>query len=130
MPLDCDETVDNVTIKTFVGVVHLEPFAFLEQNEDGTPGDPLDISTWRLEIAVTEGTPEYPGTEIHRFTAANGGITKDTPTGTFTLVMTTAVADSITAKRYAMHSALFDGTDTDPFDIPFRGWLHHRLSGE
>ena len=113
-------------------MAYSEPFGLAEYDEDATDtiGDPLDISAWRLEIAITDGPVEFPGAEVYRFTEDNDGITRDDDTGTFTLVMTAAVADEIEAGKYSFHAALFEGDSATAFDIPFRGTWRHRNSGE
>jgi hypothetical protein len=126
----CGETTNSVTIKSYVGVALSEPFAFLEQNDDGTPGDPLDIAGWKLEVVISNGTAEYPTTEVLRFTQADGTITRDNGTGTFTVVLTAAAALALAPKRYAFRAMLFLTGETTPFDLPFRGNWIHQVSGE
>lgn len=124
----CQETWDGVCIETFVGVTAREPFQFLEEDDDGVEQN-QDISGWDMKLIVTEGPPESPGTTVHEFTLANGGIERDDDEATFTLVLDEDVASEIDAGRYSFRAELYVTGETVPFDIPFRGWFLHRRSG-
>lgn len=120
---------DNLEVESLTGIAGSLPFTFNNIDPDGTVGDPLDISGITPRVEVTTGPPDNPGSVVVTFAESGGTagctITRDDPTGTFTVAMTDDAAAALAVADYSFRFLFFEGSECT--DRPFYGrWLHRK----